>query len=103
MAAILASAIIIGGLVSYYIYLHQSGRIEPASIEKMAFPLPDKPSIAVLPFDNLSGPDDGYFVDGMVEVEGQMLWAGDGLQFESVPQCEVGARSHAALILFDLA
>ncbi len=27
---------------------------EPASIEKMAFPLPDKPSIAVLPFDSLS-------------------------------------------------
>ena len=26
---------------------------KPASIEKMAFPLPDKPSIAVLPFDNL--------------------------------------------------
>ncbi len=25
------------------------------------------PTVAVLPFDNLSGPDDGYFVDGMVE------------------------------------
>jgi adenylate cyclase len=31
-------------------------------------PLPDKPSIAVLPFQNLSGdPDQEYFVDGMVE------------------------------------
>ena len=30
--------------------------------------LPDKPSIAVLPFQNLSGdPDQEYFVDGMVE------------------------------------
>jgi len=29
-------------------------REEPASIEQMAFPLPDKPSIAVLAFDNLS-------------------------------------------------
>lgn len=28
---------------------------DPASVERMAFPLPDKPSIAVLPFDNLSG------------------------------------------------
>jgi TolB-like protein/class 3 adenylate cyclase len=31
-------------------------------------PLPDKPSIAVLPFDNLSGdPEQEYFADGMVE------------------------------------
>src|ERR1043166_5324859 len=30
--------------------------------------LPDKPSIAVLPFANMSGdPEQGYFVDGMVE------------------------------------
>jgi len=29
--------------------------MEVASVEKMAFPLPDKPSIAVLPFNNLSG------------------------------------------------
>ncbi len=34
----------------------------------MALPLPDKPSIAVLSFENLSGdPEQGYFVDGMVE------------------------------------
>jgi adenylate cyclase len=33
-----------------------------------ALPLPDKPSIAVLPFQNMSGdPDQEYFVDGMVE------------------------------------
>src|SRR5215469_7151681 len=31
-------------------------------------PLPEKPSIAVLAFDNLSGdPDQEYFADGMVE------------------------------------
>ena len=31
-------------------------------------PLPDKPSIAVLPFANLSGdPEQEYFADGMVE------------------------------------
>ena len=31
-------------------------------------PLPDKPSIAVMPFANLSGdPDQEYFTDGMVE------------------------------------
>jgi TolB-like protein/class 3 adenylate cyclase len=42
--------------------------VEPASLERMAFPLPDKPSIAVLPFTNMS--DDAsqeYFADGMTE------------------------------------
>ena len=34
----------------------------------LALALPDKPSIAVLPFDNLSeGPDQSYFADGAVE------------------------------------
>ena len=33
-----------------------------------SLPLPDKPSLAVLPFQNLSGdPDQEYFADGMVE------------------------------------
>jgi adenylate cyclase len=39
----------------------------PAEAEK-PLPLPDKPSIAVLPFQNMSGdPDQEYFADGMVE------------------------------------
>jgi adenylate cyclase len=36
--------------------------------ERPALPLPDKPSIAVLPFQNMSGdPEQEYFADGMVE------------------------------------
>src|SRR5215471_12015329 len=39
----------------------------PAEASK-ALPLPDKPSIAVLPFENMSGdPEQEYFADGMVE------------------------------------
>ncbi|UPJ51555.1 tetratricopeptide repeat protein [Bradyrhizobium sp. 200] len=40
----------------------------PAQQPKPALPLPDKPSIAVLPFTNLSSdPEQEYFADGIVE------------------------------------
>jgi len=43
-------------------------REEAASVADMAFPLPDKPSVAVLPFANLSDdPSQDYFADGMTE------------------------------------
>ena len=39
-----------------------------SSAVKAPLPLPDKPSLAVLPFQNLSGdPEQEYFVDGVVE------------------------------------
>jgi TolB-like protein len=42
------------------------GAAEPA--EGSSLPLPDRPSIAVLPFDNMSGdPDQDYFADGISE------------------------------------
>jgi TolB-like protein len=43
-------------------------RPQLAGDSRPSLPLPDKPSIAVLPFTNLSGdPEDEYFADGMVE------------------------------------
>jgi adenylate cyclase len=41
---------------------------EQPTTQPTALPLPDKPSIAVLPFANMSGdPEQEHFVDGMVE------------------------------------
>jgi adenylate cyclase len=61
-----AAVVLLIGLAGWYLYIEQAKRVEPASVEKMAFPLPDKPSIVVLPFDNLSGnPEAESIADGI--------------------------------------
>src|SRR6516164_3239039 len=50
--------------------LSETPKADPASVAEAESPppLPDKPSIAVLPFQNMSGdPEQEYFADGMVE------------------------------------
>ncbi|MFC1877882.1 adenylate/guanylate cyclase domain-containing protein [Thermodesulfobacteriota bacterium] len=64
IAAVVVLAVAVG---IWQLYIRRP-TIEPASVEKMAFPLPEKPSIAVLPFDNLSDdPAQEYIADGISE------------------------------------
>ena len=58
--------VIIAGLI-WNLYF-QRASVEPASVEKMVYPLPEKTSIAVLPFKNLSGkPEQEFLADGITE------------------------------------
>jgi adenylate cyclase len=68
LAAIAVALILVVGGLAIWNFYFRPPPIEPASVERMAFPLPDKPSIAVLPFVNMGGdPEQEYFCDGITD------------------------------------
>lgn len=67
---IVAVAVIALAVVGSAVYWFNAWmpQVKPASVKNMAFPLPDKPSVAVLPFENYSDdPKMGFFASGLTQ------------------------------------
>jgi len=66
LVASVAAFVVVSAVAVWYFYFRPP--MEGASVERNASPLPEKPSIAVLPFDNMSGDSEQeYFADGMTD------------------------------------
>ena len=77
----------------YNLLMKPESSSDVASKERMAFPPPDKPSIAVLPFDNMSGnPEQEYIGDGISEniISALMsiVWGWSKSSLEDFKRCE---------------
>ena len=67
MIATIVIVLVVAGGATYW-FQTQEPEIEAASIDRMALPLPDKPSIAVLPFTNMSNDaEQDFFAHGMTD------------------------------------
>ena len=63
-----ALVVVVAFAVGIWQLYSRSSTIEPGSAENMVNSLPEKPSVAVMPFDNLSDdPEQDYFSDGMTD------------------------------------
>jgi len=66
LAVAVTAFVVVGAAAVWHFYFRPTGEV--TSVEKAALSPPDKPSIAVLPFDNLSDdPKQEYFADGMTD------------------------------------
>ena len=62
------AVVVVAVVLGIWQYYMRRPSVEPASAEKMAYPLPDKASIAVLRFVNMvDDPKQEYFSDGITE------------------------------------
>jgi len=67
LAAMVVLVVVVGTWAIWNFYFRPPP-IEPASVDKMAYSLPDKPSIAVMPFLNMSADSkQEFFTDGLTE------------------------------------
>jgi adenylate cyclase len=65
---VVAVIVVVAAVAIWRLYFRTTPPLEVASEKRMAFPLPDKPSIAVLPFVNMTGdPSQEFFCDGLSE------------------------------------
>jgi adenylate cyclase len=69
ISLVAAVFVVVAAVAIWRLYLRPTTPpVEVASKDKMAFPLPDRPSIAVLPFANMSGDkEQEYFCDGITD------------------------------------
>jgi TolB-like protein/DNA-binding SARP family transcriptional activator len=68
---LVASAVVLllsAGATTWILVVGKRPSLQVVDLKRMSFPLPEKPSIAILPFINVNGdPSDDLFIDGITE------------------------------------